>query len=351
MNSALKQNFDRIVAARERLLEVRAERVASILRLQSYLRARLDEFFTNLDPISGSRLADLGSEGSKASGEMTMILAMFDGSRMKIAVDGMGRYSHEAEPNVFEGVGEILNFDISPDFATASMDYVPTAGASRRPVRVTFDGYVDRLVQHTLESIEGEIAPSSGAPVSVAPVAAVPTTPILQAVPEYDLPRIARPTVQEVPPAHLEPVTAFRAEEPPMPYRFEEPAAPVYRNEEPAAPAYRRELPRLDAERELDPVRYSERAPEPIRQVERTPEPIRQAERAPEPIRQAERMPEPVRQAERSPDPVRYSEKVRPLERPRSLEMEHDMDRIARTNGAALGEMPMKPRGLSFSVR
>jgi hypothetical protein len=330
MNAALKQNFDRIVAARERLLEVRAERVASILRLQSYLRARLDDFFTNLDPISGNRLADLGSEGSKASGEMTMILAMFDGSRMRIAVDGMGRYIHEAEPNVFEGIGEILNFDISPDFATASIDYVPVGSATRRPVRAVFDNYVDRLVQHTLESIEGEIA---------APAAAVPSAPILQAVPEYDLPRIARPTAHEVPPARLEAAPAFRAEEPSAPRRYEEPAAPVYRDE-PATPSYRNELPRLDAERELDPVRYSERAPEPVRQVERAPEPVR-----------VERAPEPVRQAERAPDPVRYSEKVRPLERPRSLEVEHDMDRIARTNGAAMGDMPMKPRGLSFSVR
>jgi hypothetical protein len=326
MNAALKQNFDRIVAARERLLEVRAERVASILHLQSYLRARLDEFFTNLDPISGTRLADLGSEGSKATGEMTMILAMFDGSRMRIAVDGMGRFSHEAEPNVFEGIGEILNFDISPDFATASIDYVPMGSASRRPVRAVFDTYVDRLVQHTLESIEGEVVPGTSAP-------------ILQAVPEYDLPRIARPT-PEMPPVRLEAAPAFRAEEPPAAHRYEEPAAPVYRDE-PATPSYRNELPRLDAERELDPVRYSERAAEPVRQMERAPEPVRQVERAPEP----------VRQVERAPDPVRYSEKVRPLERPRSLEAEHDMDRIARTNGAALGEMPMKPRGLSFSVR
>jgi hypothetical protein len=161
----------------------------------------------------------------------------------------------------------------------------------------------------------------------------------LQAVPEYDLPRIARPTAHEVPPARLEAAPAFRAEEPSAPRRYEEPAAPVYRDE-PATPSYRNELPRLDAERELDPVRYSERAPEPVRQVERAPEPIR-----------VERAPEPVRQAERAPDPVRYSEKVRPLERPRSLEVEHDMDRIARTNGAAMGDMPMKPRGLSFSVR
>ncbi len=299
MNAALRQNFDRIVAARERLLEVRADRVGTILRLQNYLRARLDDFFTNLDPVSGSRLADLGAEGSKAAGEITLILAMFDGSRMRIGVDGSGRFNHESNPNVFENVGEILNFDISADFTTASVDFVPVGSPTGRPVRAPFDVFVDLIVQHTLESIEAEAGAGPVAAAPVAPVTAVPTAPILQAVPEYDLPRIARPSPPELHPVHLEAAAD---------YRVEEPTAAAFRIEESTAPA---ELPRLDAERELDPVRYTEQAPEPIR----------------------------------------YSEKVRPLERPRSIESEHDVERISHSSAAPVSGIPLKPRGLSFSVR
>jgi hypothetical protein len=313
MNAALRQNFDRIVAARERLLEVRSGRVGTILRLQSYLRARLDDFFTNLDPVSGSRFADLGAEGSKGAGEMALILAMFDGSRMRIGVDGSGRFNHESNPNVFEDVEEILNFDISADFTTASIDFVPVGSPTGRAVRAPFDAFVDRLVQHTLESIEGAVAPGSGAAAPVAPVAAVPPAPVLQAVPEYDVPRIARPSPPELHPVHLEAAPAYRVEEPAAPaYRIEESTAPVYRSEElPAGESYRTELPRLDAERELDPVRYTGHVPE----------------------------------------PVRYSEKVRPLERPRPVESEHDMERITHSSAVPVSGIPLKPRGLSFSVR
>ena len=300
MNQALKQNFDRILAARERLLEIRAERVGTIMRLQSYLRARLDDFFTNVDPISGSRLADLGAEGSKGAGEMALILAMFDGSRMRIGVDGSGRFSHDADPNVFEGIDEILDFDVSADFTSASFDYIPSGSPSRRPARVSFDGFVDRLVQNTLETIEAAVVPvhlavapapaaqtaplqaappPAPAPVEIAP----PPAAVLQSVPEYEVPRIARAVAEEA-----------------LPPRLEAAPAPVYQIEEPAgAPAYRSELPRLET----------------------------------------------------APDPVRYSEKVRPLERPRPMEYDREMDRIAQSNGSPVSELPLKPRGLSFSVR
>lgn len=308
MNQALKQNFDRILAARERLLEIRAERVSTIMRVQSYLRARLDDFFTNVDPISGSRLADLGAEGSKGAGEMALILAMFDGSRMRISVDGSGRFSHDAEPNVFEGIDEILDFDVSPDFASASFDYIPAGSTTGRPARVSLDGFVDRLVQNTLETIEAAVAPGqtlapspvAASPVMAPPLAAVQAAPPLQAAPpptplqsapppatlqsvlEYEVPRIARAVVEEAP------------------SRLEAAPAPVYQIEEPAgAPAYRSELPRLET----------------------------------------------------APDPVRYSEKVRPLERPRPMEYDREMDRIAQSNGSPVSGLPLKPRGLSFSVR
>ncbi len=323
MNEALKQHFDRIISARERLLALRAERVNVIVSLQSYLRARFDEFFTNVDPISGSRLADLGVDGSKGAGEMSLIFAMFDGSRMRIAVDAFGQFSYEADPNVFEDIAELIGFEVSPDFAQATVEYVPAGSPTGRPVRVGFDVFVDRLVRNTVDVIEAQanpappvgrvpdihIAPAPAAyapePMPAAPAASAPSLhAVPPPVPEYDLPRIAR--------APIAPEPAPRYDHSTPAYRYEE-QAPAYRENPAVEPAYRSELPRLEAER--------------------------------------------------APDPIRYSEKVRPLERPRPVEPEPEFERAASygtippngsmsapMSGGPVSEIPLKPR-LSFSVR
>ncbi|HMD01630.1 MAG TPA: hypothetical protein VKG44_01575, partial [Candidatus Baltobacteraceae bacterium] len=200
MTEGLHKNFERILAARERLLAVRADRVGMLLHVQSYLRTRLAEFFTNLDPVTGVRLADLLAEGSKAAGEMALQLTMLDGTRMRISVDGLGRFSHESEPNVFEGVGEIVEFRVSPDQYSAEFLYVPNGDERRGAIRASFDPFVDRLIEHTTGFLEAQLAPKA--------LAATPAPP----------PRIGLAVAE---PIRAEVTEVFRTERPEVPYRPE----------------------------------------------------------------------------------------------------------------------------------
>jgi hypothetical protein len=154
----LKKSYDRILAARERLLSLRGERVAQLFRLQSYLRAQLDDFFTNVDPVTGARLAELSSEGNKAYGDVAMTLEMFDGSMLKIGVDGKGRLSHEASPDVFAGIGEIVELRVNPEEGSAEFSYIPSDGASGQARQGDFGAVVEFLVEHTMSAIEAQVA-------------------------------------------------------------------------------------------------------------------------------------------------------------------------------------------------
>jgi hypothetical protein len=58
VSDALKVSYARIVAARARQVALRAERIGQLERLVSYLRAKLADFLTQVDPISGARLLD-----------------------------------------------------------------------------------------------------------------------------------------------------------------------------------------------------------------------------------------------------------------------------------------------------
>ncbi len=158
MTDDLKKSYDRILAARERLLSLRGERVAQLFRLQSYLRAQLDDFFTNVDPVTGARLAELSSEGNKAYGDVAMTLEMFDGSMLKIGVDGKGRLSHEASPDVFAGIGEIVELRVNPEEGSAEFSYIPSDGASGQARQGDFGAVVEFLVEHTMSAIEAQVA-------------------------------------------------------------------------------------------------------------------------------------------------------------------------------------------------
>ena len=91
MASDFSRSFERVIAARERLIELRGERIGQLLRLRMYLRARLSDFLSNTDPVGGMRLAELLAEGSKAYGDLALTLAFFEGSRLRLAVDKSGR--------------------------------------------------------------------------------------------------------------------------------------------------------------------------------------------------------------------------------------------------------------------
>jgi hypothetical protein len=154
MPADLKDRYRRIMAARERVIDMRTERVAALLRLQNYLRKRLSDYFTNLDPITGSRLAELGLEGNKAHGDIALALVFFEGSRLRVGIDAYGRFSLAAEPDVFAEIGTLVGLHVADDNSTAEIEYV-AAGAGQTQVHSAgFSAYLEALIDHAVASVE-----------------------------------------------------------------------------------------------------------------------------------------------------------------------------------------------------
>jgi hypothetical protein len=157
VSDALKVSYARIVAARARQVALRAERIGQLERLVSYLRAKLADFLTQVDPISGARLLDVGAEESRGGGGFAVVLAGFDGSRLKIAVDALGHYTYASLPDVFTAITRIVEVRVTADLAHAEFDYVDSAQAGT-PRTSSFDSLVLALLDRAAAAAEAEAA-------------------------------------------------------------------------------------------------------------------------------------------------------------------------------------------------
>jgi hypothetical protein len=152
-----KRGLERILAARERLLEVRGERIGQLMRLRLYLRTILSEFMEKTDPIGGMRLVEVQAEGNKTKGEGALSLTFFDGSRLRVEVDKGGTFSQNAEPDVFKGVGKILSIRVRPDLSGADFDYMPIGAGEKAEVKTAeFSPYVAALLDHVVAEMEAQ---------------------------------------------------------------------------------------------------------------------------------------------------------------------------------------------------
>jgi len=149
-----KGSFERIGAARQRQLELRTERIANLSRLQDYLRSRLGEFLTNTDPITGSRLIDVGFEENRAHGGATLVVVIFEGSRMKITVDAFGRFTHAAMPDVFESVSKIVGLRVPEDLSKAEFDYIAANDETAGILTAEIDDMIQALIVRGAEALE-----------------------------------------------------------------------------------------------------------------------------------------------------------------------------------------------------
>jgi hypothetical protein len=131
----LHGSFARISAIRDRQTQTRIARSEQLARLVAYFRATLVEYLTRTDPITGARLVDIGVDESKAHGGFSVVLALFDGSKLKIAVDALGRYSHASVPDIFAQIGRIVEVRVLDDFTRADICYL-APGDSRGPIRI-----------------------------------------------------------------------------------------------------------------------------------------------------------------------------------------------------------------------
>jgi hypothetical protein len=129
MTPEIKRDFSRMVAARKALVDLRGERMEQLLAVRAMLRALLADFFETLDPITNLRLAEVTADGSKTNGDLSVALSFFEGTKMRIAVDVAGRFSHSVSiPSTFDDVERVVAIRVSADAKRAEvLDLVEVA--------------------------------------------------------------------------------------------------------------------------------------------------------------------------------------------------------------------------------
>lgn len=164
-----------MLAARQRLLDLRSNRIEQLLRVRVVLRGLLGDFFETLDPIANARLAEVSAEGSKAHGDLAVTLVFFEGSRMRLSVDSSGRFSHELSiPSAFDEVERIVEFTFSSDMSRAEVLYVPK-GAPEERRQLDLVAVTLALLANAVAAVEEEASEAPAAlepPIVTAPVAA-----------------------------------------------------------------------------------------------------------------------------------------------------------------------------------
>lgn len=196
MSPEVKNEFARMLAARQRLLSLRSSRIEQLLRVRVVLRGLLADFFETLDPIANVRLAEVSAEGSKAHGDLAVSLAFFEGTRMRLAVDTTARFSHSVSiPSAFDDVERIIEIGVSGDLARCEVLYEPTGQPGVR-ARLDLVAVALALLAHAVAAVEAEAsdAPSdSKAATTLAPVPAptVAAAPVAPAKPAPAAPRLS----------------------------------------------------------------------------------------------------------------------------------------------------------------
>lgn len=177
MSPEVKSEFVRMVAARQRLMDLRSSRIEQLVRVRMVLKGLLADFLETLDPIANVRLAEVSADGSKANGTLAVSLAFFEGTRMRIAVDTSARFSHSVSvPSAFDDVARVIEIGISSDMARCEVLYEPIGQPGARK-RLDLIAVAMALLAHAVAAVEAEAieAPSDvKASTTLAPVAARP---------------------------------------------------------------------------------------------------------------------------------------------------------------------------------
>ncbi|GAC1310730.1 MAG: hypothetical protein NVS2B3_06020 [Vulcanimicrobiaceae bacterium] len=161
-----------MLAARQRLLELRSSRIEQLLRVRVALRGMLADFFETLDPIANVRLAEVSADGSKAHGNLVVSLSFFEGTRMRIAVDTAGIFSHFVSvPSAFDDVARVVEIAVSSDMTQCDVIYEPIGEPGGRKSLELFATTM-ALLAHAVANVEHEAreAPARPLATSAAPV-------------------------------------------------------------------------------------------------------------------------------------------------------------------------------------
>jgi len=171
MAAQLKRGLERMIAARDVMLKARLARSEALQRFRNFATARLTDFVAAVDPITGARMVELLAEGSKVTADLSVTIAFFDGTRLRIAVNPRAKIEAEATPpEVLHEVGNVLDILVAPDLSRAELVYEPTVGPRGTRARLDLDELLARLVDSCAQSIEEETAGIAPAPPRVTPL-------------------------------------------------------------------------------------------------------------------------------------------------------------------------------------
>jgi hypothetical protein len=183
MAAHLKRGLARMVAARDVMLRARSARSEALQRFRTFASARLNDFVVAVDPITGARMVELLAEGSKVTGDLSVTIAFFDGTRLRISINPRGKIEAEATPpEVLHDVGAVMDILVAPDLSRAELIYEPTVGPRGTRARLDLDDLIARLVDSCAQSIEEETAAIAPPSERVAPLQPR-TAPVLAAAP------------------------------------------------------------------------------------------------------------------------------------------------------------------------
>ncbi len=172
MSTPSERPFVRMLAARERLIAIRTERTADLMRYRAYLRTAFAEFASNVDPVSGSRFAEVAADGSKSRGDLQISITFFEGTMLSIGVDAYGRFVHSANPErVLGDIGQIVAIDCAEDGSHARLTYdTSTQPMRRRTIEIA--QLLRVVTEAAVKSVEADVVEPG-----VAPTPANPPTP------------------------------------------------------------------------------------------------------------------------------------------------------------------------------
>jgi hypothetical protein len=157
MTPDVKRDFSRMVAARKALVDLRGERMEQLLSVRAMLRELLADFFETLDPITNLRLAEMSADGSKSHGDLSIVLSFFEGTKLRIAVDVAGRFSHSVSiPSAFDDVERVVAIRVSADAKRAEVLYEPI-GASGTFRSLDLVDVALRLLDYAVCAVEAEL--------------------------------------------------------------------------------------------------------------------------------------------------------------------------------------------------
>ena len=174
-----------MLAARERVIAIRTERTADLMRYRDYLRTIFAEFVSNVDPISGSRFAEVAADGSKARGDLQISVTFFEGTMLSIGIDVYGRFVHSASPErVLGDIGQIVAIDCASDGSRARLTYdTSTQPMRRRTIEIA--QLLNVVTEAAVKTVEAEVVEEKApaAPAVSEPALGALVTRVIEAVP------------------------------------------------------------------------------------------------------------------------------------------------------------------------